>query len=130
MGVQNVIIIVIPAMMALHAKRVLLQSVRCVLQPARHHHHHAQSLAVSVVFLAIIVIRMALATGVIILDVCAHHGKTARNIYLANTDLFVNIPVRMNARINYAAKLSADVQMGVLLPNMANNVNTRVPNCV
>ena len=39
MGAQNVTTIVIPATMALHAKRVLLQSVRCVLQPVRHHHH-------------------------------------------------------------------------------------------
>lgn len=72
MGAQNVITIVIPVMMVLHAKRVLLQSVPCVVHPA--HHHHAQSLTVQIVFLATIFIRMALATGVIILAVPAQYG--------------------------------------------------------
>lgn len=97
MGVQNVIIIVIPAVIALHARRVLLQSVRCVLQPAGHHYQHAQSLTVQVVLLATIIIRMVLATGVIILAVPAHFGQTVRNVCLENTGLPVYIPVLMGA---------------------------------
>lgn len=107
---QNVIILAIPATLVIHAAHVLLHSVHYVLQTADY--RIVQMSPVQIALMATISTREVIVTGVVTLIVSVLHLTTVRNVYLANTDPFVNTLVLMSASIKDVIK-KAIVNMDV-----------------